>query len=119
MKFIEVYKRKYCKAGIISVGIVAMTLTMAGCNKGNKVAATPPGGPPEVGVGTVLPQRVALTTELHGRTSAYLIAEVRPQVSGIIQKRLFTEGTDVNAGDVLYQIDPATYQAANNSAKAD
>jgi len=59
-----------------------------------------------------------LTSELAGRTSAYLIAEVRPQVSGIIQKRLFAEGSDVKAGDVLYQIDPATYQAAYNSAKA-
>jgi membrane fusion protein (multidrug efflux system) len=59
-----------------------------------------------------------LTSELAGRTSARLIAEVRPQVSGIIQKRLFTEGSDVKAGEVLYQIDPATYQAAYNSAKA-
>src|SRR5208337_2030027 len=50
--------------------------------------------------------------------SAHLIAEVRPQVSGIIQKRLFTEGSDVKAGEVLYQIDPSTYQAAYNSAKA-
>ncbi|MBF0525684.1 MAG: efflux RND transporter periplasmic adaptor subunit [Deltaproteobacteria bacterium] len=56
--------------------------------------------------------------ELPGRTSAYLIAEVRPQVGGIIQKRLFKEGSDVKAGQVLYQIDPATYQAAYNSAKA-
>ncbi len=63
-------------------------------------------------------QRVALTTELSGRTSPYMIAEVRPQVGGIIQKRLFTEGADVKAGAVLYQIDPATYQAADNSAKA-
>ena len=61
---------------------------------------------------------VAITTELPGRTSAYLIAEVRPQVSGIIQKRLFTEGADVKAGDVLYQIDPAPYQAAYDNAKA-
>ena len=66
----------------------------------------------------VKPQRVAITTELPGRTSAYLVAEVRPQVGGIIQKRLFTEGSDVKAGDVLYQIDPATYQAAWDSAKA-
>ena len=65
-------------------------------------------GPPEVGIITIQPQRVALTTELAGRTSAYLIAEVRPQVSGIIQKRLFTEGSDVKAGEVLYQIDPAS-----------
>ncbi len=66
----------------------------------------------------VQPQHVALTTELAGRTSAHLIAEVRPQVSGIIQKRMFTEGSDVKAGEVLYQIDPATYQAAYDSAKA-
>ena len=118
MKFIEVYIRKCYTAGMISAGILAMTLTIAGCNKENKVAATPPGGPPEVGVVTVQLQRVALTTELHGRISAYLIAEVRPQVSGIIQKRLFTEGADIKAGDVLYQIDTDTYQAAYNSAKA-
>jgi len=66
----------------------------------------------------VKPERVALTTELPGRTSPLLIAEVRPQVSGIIQKRLFVEGSDVKAGQVLYQIDPATYQAAFASAKA-
>src|SRR5471032_3237782 len=52
-----------------------------------------------------------MTSELPGRTSALRIAEVRPQVSGIIQKRLFTEGSDVNAGQALYQIDPAPYQA--------
>ncbi len=64
------------------------------------------------------PQKVLYTTELAGRTSAFQIAEVRPQVSGIIQKRLFTEGTDVKAGDTLYQIDPATYKADLDSAKA-
>jgi membrane fusion protein (multidrug efflux system) len=61
---------------------------------------------------------VALTTELSGRTSPQLLAEVRPQVGGIIQKRLFTEGSEVRAGQVLYQIDPASYQAAFASAKA-
>jgi membrane fusion protein (multidrug efflux system) len=66
----------------------------------------------------VQPERVSLTTELPGRTSAHMVAEVRPQVSGIIKKRLFTEGSDVKAGQVLYQIDPATYQAAYASAKA-
>jgi len=59
-----------------------------------------------------------LTTELPGRTSAYRIAEIRPQVSGRIQKRLFTEGSDVNAGQALYQIDPAPFQAALNNARA-
>jgi membrane fusion protein (multidrug efflux system) len=64
------------------------------------------------------PERVAIITELPGRTSAYLVAEVRPQVSGIIQKRFFTEGSDVKAGELLYQIDPATYEAAYAGAKA-
>lgn len=72
----------------------------------------------EVSVVIVKTERVALTMELPGRTSAYLVAEVRPQVSGIIQKRLFTEGSIVKAGQVLYQIDPATYQAAFDTAKA-
>jgi membrane fusion protein (multidrug efflux system) len=59
-----------------------------------------------------------MTTELAGRTSPNLIAEVRPQVGGIIQKRLFTEGSDVKAGQMLYQIDPAPYQAALDNARA-
>lgn len=67
---------------------------------------------------TVTPQKVELTTELPGRTYAFLIAEIRPQVNGLIQKRLFTEGADVKAGDVLYQIDPAPFQAALNTAEA-
>ncbi|URI07612.1 efflux RND transporter periplasmic adaptor subunit [Aquincola tertiaricarbonis] len=85
----------------------------------------PPGGPPpqatgtpQVSVMTLQPQRLALTTELPGRVAAAVSAEVRPQVSGVIQKRLFTEGGSVRAGDLLYQIDPATYQAAVASAEA-
>jgi membrane fusion protein, multidrug efflux system len=103
---------------IIFLGAIAAgMMLLSGCStKGSN--ATPPPPPPEVGVIVVQPQRVALTTELSGRTSANLIAEVRPQVGGIIQKRLFTEGSDVKAGQVLYQIDPATYQAAFASAKA-
>ncbi len=101
----------------VAAGLVAALLAMTGCGK-KSGGAPPSSGPPEVGVMTVTPERVALTTELPGRTSPYLIAEVRPQVSGIIQKRLFTEGTDVKAGEVLYQIDPAPYQAALASAKA-
>ncbi|HMK56287.1 MAG TPA: efflux RND transporter periplasmic adaptor subunit [Dissulfurispiraceae bacterium] len=104
------------KAGTLTlIGILAGYLTLTGCGKGNQAQAPMT---PEVGIIAVQPQRVALTTELSGRTSAHFIAEVRPQVSGIVQKRLFTEGTDVKAGDVLYQIDPASYQAAYNSAKA-
>lgn len=89
---------------------------LGGCNR-QKQAAPPP-AVPEVAVVTVQPQQVLLTTELPGRTSAYLIAEIRPQVNGLIQKRLFTEGSDVKAGQVLYQIDPAPFQAALDNAKA-
>ncbi len=102
---------------MLVAGMLAAYLILTGCGKrGAPVAGA--GAPPEVGVVALQPQRVALTTELPGRTSAHLIAEVRPQVSGIIQKRLFTEGADVKAGEVLYQIDPATYHAAYSSAKA-
>jgi membrane fusion protein (multidrug efflux system) len=82
----------------------------------------PPGaggpGAPAVTVLTVKAEPVPLATELPGRTSPYLIAEVRPQVTGIIKARPFKEGSEVKAGQVLYQIDPATYQAAYDSARA-
>lgn len=107
----------YKTALFASIGILALSLLLTGCGK-QKSAAQTPTAPPEVGVLTIKPQRVALTTELPGRTAPHLIAEVRPQVGGIIQKRLFTEGGEVKAGQVLYQIDPATYQAAFASAKA-
>lgn len=74
---------------------------------------------PEVGVVTLKTEPLQITTELPGRTVAYRIAEVRPQVSGIILKRNFVEGSDIEAGVSLYQIDPATYQAAYDSAKGD
>lgn len=74
---------------------------------------------PEVGVVTLKTEKLTLTTELPGRTHAYRVAEVRPQVGGIILKRQFTEGSDVQAGQSLYQIDPATYQAAYESAQAE
>jgi membrane fusion protein (multidrug efflux system) len=67
---------------------------------------------------TIQPQQVTLTTELPGRTSAYLVAEIRPQVSGLLRKRLFTEGAEVKAGQLLYEIDPAPFQAAYASAQA-
>ena len=103
---------------IVVAGFLLGGLMLNGCGKKTNAGAPPPSGPPEVGVVVVKPERVTLTTELSGRTSPQLIAEVRPQVSGIIQKRLFTEGSDVKAGQVLYQIDPATYQAAYASARA-
>lgn len=99
------------------VTIFTATILLTSCN-GKKPAGAPPSGPPEVGVITVKTERVALTTELSGRTVPHLIAEVRPQVSGIIKKRLFTEGSDVKAGQLLYQIDSATFDAGYASAKA-
>lgn len=101
---------------IAAAGILAVGLMTASCSKPPQ--APPKAGPPEVGVVEVKPQRVAITTELSGRTSAFMVAEVRPQVGGIIQKRVFTEGSDVKAGQVLYQIDPAAYQAVFASARA-
>lgn len=97
-------------------GIFVAGTMVSGCAK--KKAPAPPSGPPEVSVITIQQQRVELTTELSGRVSASFTAEVRPQVGGIIQKRLFTEGSDVKAGQVLYQIDPASYQAAYSGVKA-
>ena len=105
------------RMSFLATVVLAAGLMISGCGK-PAAQAKPPMGPPEVGVVVVQPERIALTTELAGRTSAYLVAEVRPQVGGIIQKRLFTEGSDVKAGEVLYQIDPASYQAAYASAKA-
>lgn len=90
---------------------------LAGCNA--EKSATPPVQPQaQVRVVVLHPQAVAITAELPGRVAANLVSEVRPQVNGIIQSRLFQEGGDVKAGDVLYQIDPAPYQAALDSAIA-
>ena len=99
-------------AGVLGL-VLAMGLT--GCR--GKTAAPPPSAP-EVATVTVARQQVLLTTELPGRTSPYLIAEIRPQVNGLIQKRLFIEGSDVEVGQELYQIDPAPFQAALERAKA-
>ena len=93
-------------------------MLLASCGKQNAPGGPPQAGVPEVAVVTMQTQRVALTTELSGRVSASLTAEVRPQVGGIIQKRLFTEGSDVKAGEVLYQIEPSSYKAAHDGAKA-
>lgn len=94
--------------------LVAMML--GGCEMPKSAAQ--PHMEPEVAVFAVQPQRVVLTAELPGRTTAYLVAEIRPQVNGLIQERLFTEGADVQAGQVLYQIDPAPFQAEVENAQA-
>ena len=98
---------------IVLMVAVLLTIVAAGCKR--KMAAPPV---PEVAVITLKPENITITTELPGRVSPHLIAEVRPQVNGIIKKRLFTEGADVKAGQVLYQIDPAPYQAAFDNAAA-
>jgi membrane fusion protein (multidrug efflux system) len=96
---------------------LALLMAFSGCGKETN-ANVPPKQPPEVGVVVIQPQKATLTTELPGRTAAHLIAEVRPQVGGIIQKRLFVEGSDVKKGAVLYQIDPARHREAYHRAKA-
>lgn len=90
---------------------------LEGCDSGHG-QQTAPTAVPEVATVTIVPQKVELTTELPGRTAAHLVSEIRPQVNGIVQKRLFREGSDVKAGDLLYQIDPAPFQVAHDSAKA-
>jgi len=99
---------------LCSLGVLFLMLLTA-CGQ---QSAAPQGGPPEVAVVTMQPQPLATTTELTGRTAANLVADVRPQVSGIIQKRFFTEGSDVKAGQILFKIDPAPFQASLDNAKA-
>lgn len=100
----------------LSSCLAAVAVLTAACRKAP--SGPPRGGPVEVSVVTVQPERIVLTTELPGRTSPYLVAEVRPQVNGLIRERAFEEGSTVKAGDLLYQIDPAQYQAAYDQAKA-
>ncbi|NDV73188.1 efflux RND transporter periplasmic adaptor subunit [Burkholderia cenocepacia] len=98
---------------LITVATAAVFLAACG-----KKESAPPPQTPEVGVVTVQPQSVPVFTDLPGRTSAFLVAQVRARVDGIVLRREFTEGTDVKAGQRLYKIDPAPYIAALNSAKA-
>lgn len=110
--------RQYGNYLMAAVGVLLAGLVLTGCGIFRKAGGPPQRPAPEVTVVTVQPERIEITAELAGRVSAFLVAEVRPQVSGIIQKRLFEEGGDVKAGDLLYQIDPAFYEAAYASAKA-
>ncbi|MEE7462692.1 efflux transporter periplasmic adaptor subunit [Methylobacterium fujisawaense] len=104
------------------LGAVSLAFLASGCqpdaasgaNRGRAAA----GGPPSVAILTVVTKPVARTTSLPGRATAVMTADVRPQVGGVILKRLFTEGGDVKEGQQLYQIDPATYRATLDSAKA-
>ena len=105
-----------CEPLTWAAALTALTILLGGCGSGQGQQAAPP--VPEVAAVTIQPQPVELTTELPGRTSPFLVAEIRPQVNGIIKKRLFREGSDVKAGQLLYQIDPAPFQVAHDSAKA-
>ena len=117
MREIDTCSRRMSNFYLIPLFLIAFG--MAGCGPGKQAAAPPAFGPPEVSFITVKTEKVVLTSELPGRTTAYLVAEVRPQVGGIIQKRLFEEGANVKAGDLLYQIDPAQFQAAYERARAE
>jgi len=103
------------RRGAVLLAFTAIVLGLAACGQNSD---PPPRMTPQVSVVTLETKPVSLTTELPGRTAAYRMAEVRPQVSGIVQKRLFTEGGQVEAGQPLYQIDPALYQANVDSQKA-
>ena len=97
--------------------VSAAALALAGC--GQETGGAPPQAAiPQVAVQAMAPTAVTVINELPGRTSAYRVAEVRPQVNGIVKQRLFTEGSEVEAGEQLYQIDDATYQAAWKKAAA-
>ncbi|EMZ44054.1 solvent efflux pump periplasmic linker srpA [Pseudomonas aeruginosa str. Stone 130] len=108
--YVEKYKMRLKRSRTIGQVFVPMAIVAAlsGCNQEEAVVAAPA---PKVGVFTVHAQPLALTSDLPGRTVAYRVAEVRPQVSGIVQKRLFAEGAQVREGQQLYQIDPRTYAA--------
>ena len=105
------------KKRMLPVMVLTAGLLLGGCKNTPQGPPAPP-GPMEVSTVPVSVQPARLTVELSGRTTAFRVAEVRPQVSGIVLKRLFTEGSEVKAGELLYQIDPATYQAAFASAEA-
>lgn len=103
------------------LSVVALAVALAACGESAPPQAAAPGGgmpAPEVGVVTVAPGDVGLTTELPGRLEASRVAQVRARAAGILQERLFREGSDVKAGQPLFRIDPAPYSAALQSAQA-
>jgi membrane fusion protein (multidrug efflux system) len=101
------------------VGVAALAGALSGCGQSSNTAAAPAAPPPpEVGVVTVTPGRADLSAELPGRLEAFRVAQVRARAAGILQRRLFTEGSDVKAGQPLFEIDPAPYRAALSSAQA-
>lgn len=107
------------RQSLLAISPLFVAVLFVGCDASSPAAGPPGTVPvPEVGIVTVTPRPATLTTELPGRTAPYRIAEVRPQVGGIIKERRFLEGGQIAAGQVLYQIDPGLYQAAHDSAEA-
>lgn len=100
------------KNELLVVALAALLLAACGKEQGG------PPPPPEVGVITLQPHKVEIVDQLPGRTTAFRVAEVRPQVTGIVQKRLFSEGSEVRAGQQLFQIDAGSYRASLSSAEA-
>lgn len=98
--------------------VLGLSLLLAACDGQNAGAPAGAGAEQEVGVVTLRGRPVTLSSELTGRVNATMTSDVRPQVDGIIKQRLFTEGAEVKAGQVLYQIDPASYQASSDQAAA-
>ncbi|MBW7861695.1 MAG: efflux RND transporter periplasmic adaptor subunit [Rhodocyclaceae bacterium] len=100
--------------------VLVLAASLSACDRGKPAPAAGPGQMPPPTVGVVVAERVAVPTivELPGRTSPYLIAEVRPQVTGIIKQRAFAEGSEIQAGTLLYEIEPASYKAVHDSARA-
>ncbi len=115
MHVMNAFKRplsRWCGLSVLALSL----LTLAGC--GQESQGTPQPRLPEVAYITIAPQKLLMTKELSGRTSAYRVAEIRPRVNGLILRRLFTEGGDVAEGQVPYQIDPAPFEADLATAEA-
>lgn len=108
-----------CRIALRLAAVLFIHTALVGCND-NSAAQQQSGARPKITVRaqTLHSQEIALTKELPGRTAAHLISEVRPRVSGVIQRRIFTEGGTVEAGDVLYELDSAPFQAAVRNAEA-
>ncbi len=107
---------RFCRT--LFTASLLLVAALAGCNQTRATNPKTAAPPAEVGYVAIEPRRITLTTELPGRISAFLVAEVRPEVGGIIRERRFTEGADVKAGEVLYEIEPSSYEAVRASAKA-
>jgi membrane fusion protein (multidrug efflux system) len=116
MQLIAPTSPKHLAPGRVLGAVLLAALSLTACSRPTQ--APPPPAPIEVATVTVTRQPIVLTTELPGRTSPYRIAEIRPQINGLIKDRLFEEGSEVKEGQVLFQIDPAPFQAALDNAQA-